>query len=75
MNNVILVIIFFKVSTINLVRGDNSRANLCLKVYSFLHFSLDGNWWLAYSKTRMHVIESLFGRLGDQNKGYINFKQ
>lgn len=72
MNNVILVIIFFKVSMMDLVRHDNSIADLCLKTYSFLCFSLDGNWWLSFPDKDTFVNESWFSRLGDQNKEYLN---
>lgn len=39
-NNVGLVVIFFKVSRMKLVRHEISIADLCLTRYSFLHVSL-----------------------------------
>lgn len=57
-----------------LVRHDNSIADLCLKAYSFLHFSLDASRGLTYPKTLMYVDQFFLGSLGDENKKHIYLK-
>lgn len=54
------------------MRHDNSVADLCLKAYFFLHFSLSGSRGLTHSKAWIYMNQIFFGSLGEESKKHVN---